>query len=133
MQNTITLKTGRVGGTVADGFEYRDKFDEIAVGDYLSESLVTDTIIWEVVKVTAKTVTIRTTQDAGEITEDTRVDKAPMPVLWEARKANPAGRTQTLRVRKDGSVRLGDHAGSRPLYPARMINGKPVRRVDYRF
>lgn len=132
MRKTITLKTGRAGGTAADGFQYRDQHDEVGVGDFLSESLVTDTIIWEVVKVTAKTVTIRSTKDAGEFTEDTRVDKAPMPVVWEAREADPAGRTKTLRVRKDGSVRLGDHAGSRPLRPAPMVNGKPARRVDYR-
>ena len=133
MHDTITLKTGRTGGTAADGFEYRDRYDEIGVGDFLSESLVTDTIVWEVVKVTAKTVTIRTTRDAGEFTEDTAVDKAPMPVVWEAREANPAGATKTLRVRKDGSVRIGDHAGSSPLRPAPMVNGKPVRRIDYRF
>ena len=33
--NTITIKTGRAGGTAADGFKYHDTFAEVKVGDFL--------------------------------------------------------------------------------------------------
>lgn len=136
MRKTITLKTGRTGGTAADGFQYRDRHDEISVGDYLAESLVTDTRIYEVVGVTPKGIRLRTTQDMPEVTpeEDTRVDQVPgLPVLNIAVCPDPNGKVYLLRVRKDGSVRMGSHAGAHPLRPARMINGMPVRRIDYRF
>ena len=132
---TITLKTGRTGGTVADGFKYRDVYSEVAVGDFLSESLVTDTIVWEVVKITKATVTVRPTMSGGPVHEDEHCDKGAhgLSVVWEEQVTNPEAETRTLRVRKDGSVRLGSHAGARPLYPTRKVNGVPVSRRDWRF
>ena len=132
---TITLKTGRTGGTVADGFKYRDVYSEVAVGDFLSESLVTDTLVYEVVKVTKATVTVRRTMSGGPVHEDEACDKGAhgLSVVWEEQVTNPEAETRTLRVRKDQTIRSGSHAGARPFYPTTRINGVPARRIDYRY
>lgn len=132
---TITIKTGRTGGTCADNFKYRDTFAEVKAGDFLSESLVTDTLVYEVVKVTAKTVTVRRTMTGDKFTKDTACDEGAngLAVTWEEQVINPHAETRTLRLRKDGSVRMGSHAGAHPLYPTRKINGVPVQRRDWRF
>ena len=103
-------------------------------GMFLSESLVTDSIVWEVVKVTAKSVTLRPTAEGDEITEDENCDKGAygLSVVWIERKSNPEAKTRTLRVRKDGSVRIGNHTGARPLYKTPTKDGKPVARRDWR-
>ena len=129
--NTITLVTGyeRTNG------QRTPVTVEVKAGDFLSESLVTDTLVWEVVKVTAKTVTVRPTMSGGAVYDDARCDKGAhgLSVVWEEQVTNPEAETRTLRVRKDGSVRLGSHAGARPLYPTRKVNGVPVSRRDWRF
>ena len=132
---TITLKTGRTGGTVADGFKYRDVYSEVAVGDFLSESLVTDTLVYEVVKVTKATVTVRRTMSGGPVHEDEACDKGAhgLSVMWEEQVTKPEAETRTLRVRKDQTIRAGSHVGASPFYPTRKVNGVPVRRVDYRY
>lgn len=100
------------------------------VGQVLAEPLVTDTITYEVVKTTAHTVTVRRTQDGGEPIRDLKVDQGPYPVLWTPQVPCPEAATRTLRIRKDGSIRFG---GGYKLRPAAMIEGQPVRRVDYRY
>ena len=129
--NTITLFTG---------FEQKNGqrtpvTAEVKVGDFLSESLVTDTLVYEVVKVTAKTVTVRPTMSGGPVHEDEACDKGAhgLSVMWEEQVTKPEAETRTLRVRKDGSVRSGSHVGARPFYPTHKVNGVPVRRVDWRF
>lgn len=119
---------------------YSTRTDEISTatvqaGDFLSESLVTDTLVWEVVKVTAKTVTVRATTGTGVEHVDTSCDVGGhgTRVVWEEQASNPDFIAKTLRVRKDGTIRTGDHAGARPLRLSTMIDGQPVRRIDYRF
>ena len=130
-ENTITLVTGfeRTNG------QRTPVTAEVKAGDFLSESLVTDTLVYQVVKVTKATVTIRRTRGGEQITEDDACDKGAhgLSVVWTEQVPNPDAETRTLRVRKDGSVRMGSHAGARPLYPTRKINGVPVQRRDWRF
>ena len=104
-------------------------------GMFLSESLVTDSLVYEVVKVTAKSVTVRRTMTGGAIYDDERCDKGAhgLPVVWEEQVINPNAKTRTLRVRKDGTIRAGSHVGARPFHKTPMVNGRPARRVDYRF
>ena len=129
--NTITLVTGfeRTNG------QRTPVTVEVKAGDFLSESLVTDTLVYEVVKVTAKTVTVRPTTSGGPVHEDEACDKGAhgLSVVWEEQVTNPEAETRTLRVRKDQTIRMGNHAGARPLYPTRKINGVPVQRRDWRF
>lgn len=129
--STITLRTG----TDYRNGERIPVTHDIAVGDYLSESLVTDTLVYEVVKVTAKTVTVRRMRSDGPAHTDEQCDKGAhgLSVMWEEQVANPHAETRTMRVRKDGTIRSGSHAGASPFYPTRTINGVPVRRVDHRF
>ena len=129
--NTITLVTG---------YEQRNgqrtpQTAEIKAGDFLSESLVTDTLVYEVVKVTDKTVTVRRTMTGDNFTKDTACDEGAngLAVTWEEQIVNPDAKARTLRVRKDGTIRAGSHVGASPFYPTRKVNGVPVRRVDYRF
>lgn len=128
---TITLVTGfeRTNG------QRTPVTVEVKAGDFLSESLVTDTIVYEVVKVTAKSVTVRPTMSGGPVHEDERCDKGAhgLSVMWEEQVTNPNAENRTLRVRKDGTIRAGSHVGASPFYPARKVNGVPARRVDYRF
>ena len=133
--NTITIKTGRAGGTAADGFKYHDTFAEVKVGDFLEEFLVTDTIVWEVIKVTPKTVTLRKAISTDRRHEDLQCDTGAygLAVYWEEVEAWHNGPTQNLRLRKDGSLKIGSHTGASPLRPARRIDGVPVRRIDHRF
>ena len=109
--------------------------NEVKVGDFLSETLVTDSIVWEVIKVTAKTVTVRSTKRGEAFQADTRCDKGAygLEVMWEEQVSNPDGYTKSLRTRKDGTIRNGDHVGASPFYPTPTVDGKPARRVDYRF
>lgn len=108
---------------------------EVKAGDFLSESLVTDTLVYEVVKVTAKTVTVRRTMTGDKFTKDTACDEGAngLAVTWEEQVVNPHAETRTLRVRKDGTIRSGSYAGASPFRPAHTVEGKPARRVDYRF
>lgn len=112
-----------------------DQTAEVKAGDYLAESLVTDTLVYKVVKVTAKTVTVQRTKTSGNVHKDGKCDEGAygLSVTWEEQVDNPDAKTRTLRVRKDGTIRAGSHTGARPFRPARMIDGVPVRRVDYRF
>lgn len=108
---------------------------DIQAGDFLSESLVTDTIVYEVVKVTAQTATIRHTDSTGTTHEDPHCDKGAngLSVQWEGCKPNPDAETRRLHIRKDGTLRIGNHTGARPLRPTRTIDGQPVARRDWRF
>lgn len=97
------------------------------VGDFVSHTLVTDTRVYEVVKVTPKTITLRPTS-TGDVLES---DGAPYPVVYREAVRQPySGSDKVLRVRKDGTYRVDDWA--HPLTIARMIDGKPVSRTDYK-
>ena len=129
--NTITLVTGfeRTNG------QRPPVTTEVQAGDFLSESLVTDTRAYQVVKVTKSTISIVPCQGTGRVIEDERCDKGAngLSVTWETVAPMEGSKARTLRVRKDGSVRMGSHAGARPLYPTTKVNGVPVQRRDWRF
>lgn len=110
----------------------RDSSGEFAVraGSYLSEVLVTDTRVYEVVKVTAKTARLRRTKD-GDAHRDMMVDQGPYPVMWIDQMPNPSAEEFTVRLTKDGRLRV---RGGNPLYPTGTgPSGLPARRVDYRY
>jgi len=105
----------------------------LETAQFLTETLVTDTLCWEVIARTPKTMTIRRTMNdpnSGPV-RDTRVDGGTdpqaMPVMWEAQVPNPNGAVVTVRLRKDGTFRTGRSAN--PLRPT----ANPQRRIDYRF
>lgn len=95
---------------------------------YLSETLVTDTIVYEIVGRTAKTLTLRKMRH-GDLARKVNHGGNPYPCVWEY--AVPGdGPTITVRLRKDGTYRTGQ--GGRPLRPATKIDGRPVIYTDYR-
>lgn len=126
---TITLVTGRDRRPGAGVDQI--KTAQIAVGEFLSEPLVSDTVVWEVTKVTAKTITVRSTV-AGQVVESDHRDGNPFPVNYSRVLPDPGGIVRTLRVRTDGTVRLGAHRGARPMYPTPRRGGVPVQRRDWR-
>ena len=99
----------------------------VELGHFVQELLVTDTRIYEVTRVTDKSITIRETQNGRTISND---DIAV--VLTEA-ISDTNGREYTLRLRKDGTFRIGNHSGAHALRRARAVDGVPVKKVDYSF
>jgi len=102
---------------------------EVEVGDFVTEFLVTDTRIWEVVKVTAQTIVVRTTKEVGKPEPDPRCDVGGygFRVMLTEMGPDPIGGTMRLKVRKDGTIRMFDRG-----HPLRKVNGTPRKRVDYR-
>lgn len=102
---------------------------------YLAQLLVTDTVVYEVVGRTPSTLKIRSTRDGERITRDTMVDggtdpECP-PVVWTEQVPDEGAEVRTVRLRKDGTYRM--HRSGNPLRPCAEIDGRPVRRTDYRF
>jgi hypothetical protein len=101
------------------------------VGDYVAETLVTDTRVYKIIKVTAKTITVMPGRQGETVKVENR-DGNPFPCVWTAITFNDADApyAYTLRLRKDGTYRMGNTA--RPLRPAQLIDGQPVSYTDYR-
>ncbi len=96
---------------------------------FVTETLVTDTVTYEIIKRTPKTITVRTT-----ITGDVLKSQDPgsgYPQVWCEAVGDPEGTLYTLRLRKDGTYRRAVWANA--LRPATMIDGKPVTYTDYSF
>ena len=92
--------------------ELRDKNDQLIehpfrVGDFVYEILVTDSVVYEVVGITAKSVVLRTTRDIPNIL------RSGWPYVNTAVESNPEGLTFTRRLRKDGTIKMASY--SRPL------------------
>ena len=95
---------------------------------YATETLVTDTVSYDVVGSTPKTIKIRRRRHVLPGRRDENVDQGPYPpVMWFATESDERHSTITLRLRKDGTYRRADWA--RPL---RFTNEPPEIRVDYR-
>jgi hypothetical protein len=90
---------------------------------FMTETLVTDTRCWEVVKQTAKTITIRQMRKGDEVYND----GAELPVVGHIAMPYLDGYTMTVRLRKDGSYRTGN--GMRPL----KETDRPIFYTDYKF
>lgn len=112
-----------------------DLTNVLAPGDYLAEYLVTDTIVYEVVKVTPKTVTLRGTKYSGEVYVDENQDIGGhgLTVNWRACEPDTTARTFTRRLNKNGQVMAGNHARAAAYRIPNTVNGKPVSRIDWRF
>jgi hypothetical protein len=125
----MTTTTPAADGTTITAYVSGDTVRiTITPGMFLAETLWTDTRVYEVVRVTARTITVRSTM-AGEIL-DRRDDGSGFPTVWTEALSDPDGYVKTVRVRKDGTVRTGQ--GARPMRPAGDIDGRPVTYTDYR-
>lgn len=104
-------------------------------GDYIARSLVTDTMVYEVVKVTPKTVTLRKTRKTGEayVDETCTPGAHGLTVHWQVCEPNPEGETITRRLTSTGTIKAGSHARAGDFYIPNMVNGQPVSRIDWRF
>lgn len=98
-------------------------------GSFVQYTMVTDTVVLEVVKATAKTITVRGTGD-GEVLHKRNADGNPFPIVYTEAVPAPGATPKTFRLRKDGTFRA--YSGGRPIRPAALIDGRPARVTDYR-
>ena len=104
-----------------------NSLDGPRAGAVAAYTLVTDTVVYDVVSTTAKTITVRPRLGTDTILDRVNHDGNPYPVLTLATASTPDADTRTLRLRKDGTYRM-----SRSSNPMRFYDGDPGRRVDYR-
>lgn len=100
---------------------------DISASRFVSQTLVTDTAVHEVVGRTAKTITIRDTREG-------RVMRAFGPhstVIATEALSDPDAKTRVLRLRADGTFRTASWAN--PLRPASTVDGVPVSVRDWSF
>jgi hypothetical protein len=100
------------------------------VGDFVAETLVTDTVVYEVVAVTAKTIQVRTTRGTNNVLKSENRGGNPYPVQWTEVLSDPTGKVRRLGKRKDGTFRWAANSGK--FRAATLIDGKPVNYTDYR-
>lgn len=97
---------------------------------YATARLYTDTITFDVLDSTAKTVTVRRRRKAdGPGTPDMRCDEGAYglrPMIFETESV-PSGERKVYRMRKDGTFRLGNSYGV-----LRFTDTPPTEWVDYR-
>lgn len=102
---------------------------------FVAQLLVTDTMVYEVVGRTPCTLKLRRTRDGERITKDMLVDGADVPecppVLWTEQVPDEDAPVKVVRRRKDGTYRL--FRTGYALHPCSEVDGRPVRRTDYRF
>jgi hypothetical protein len=78
----------------------------LEVGDVISELLVTDTLMWQVIKTTKHTVTVALMSDTGlSWSFDTGI---PYPVVYNEVKLTNTNQTRLMRRRKDGLFWIND-------------------------
>ena len=113
-----------------------DDHYEVTPGMFITQDLCSDTMIWEVIKATAKTITVRRTKD-GEVVHREDRDGSGWPQVYTEVLPDPDGTVRTLRERKGPRGKGGhysfDRDGRRGTYPAREIDGRPVSLIDYRY
>ena len=112
-----------------------DLRDHIKVGDFLEHTLVTDTVVLEVVKVTAKTVTLRETRKSKTVCyEDDRVDNGSgYTVFFTAIESVKDGETRRVRLSKNGRLKVGSWARAGFYRKSLLVNGQPVEKTDLRY
>lgn len=91
---------------------------------YAVEMLVTDTICYDIIRKTAKTITVRQMKQ-GEVVSTTGTH---CPVVHREAVSNPLGVTKTVRLRKDGTYRM-----SEGLNALRLQDEAPTFRTDYAY
>ncbi len=89
---------------------------------YAVELLYSDTICWEIIDSTDKTLTLRMMRQ-GEVVSSSG---GPCPIVYTEALPYEDGHVVTVRLRKDGTYRV---AGGRPLH----FTDKPAFRTDYSF
>lgn len=108
--------------------ETNPRVEDLSVGSVLQERLVTDTILWMVVKKTAKSVTIRLMQSTNE-------GFGEYPNRYTVVVPSTHGTERVVRNRKGGGVRLNSWSNTHHVAPFRLPNGNMgfVRYTDYSF
>ena len=110
-----------------------DDHYEVTPGMFITQDLYSDTLIWEVIKTTDKTITVRRCKN-GEIVHREDRNGNGWPQVYTEALPDEDGTVKTLRERKGKRGHYSfDRDGRRGTYPAREIDGRPVKLTDYRY
>ena len=90
---------------------------------FVTETLVTDTVVYEVLDITAKTMTIRSMTRGEQVYHNGE----QLPVIGLKGVSDPLGDVKVVRLRKDGTYRTG-----RGMNPLRATT-EPVFMTDYKY
>lgn len=132
MNTALATATNITEPTKIEGVQ--DLTTVIQPGMFLESTLFSDTVVMEVVKVTPKTATLRYTAQGEKSFIDDRCDNNNLySATWQERAADPEGKTITVRLTKVGTLKAGNYARAGVYRTARLVNGTPVARVDYRY
>ena len=104
-------------------------YSDPITGDFVCEPLMNDTRIYQVIRMTAHTITVRKTLQGRLVRSDD--NGSPYPSCWYAADPDPFGHTMTLRRRKN-TGRFEWRKGL-PVRHAPRIDGVPVKFVDNRY
>jgi hypothetical protein len=102
---------------------------DFKAGDFVQYTMVTDSVVLEVVRTTAKSIWVRRCQD-GELLKSENRDGNPYPVAFTEQLPDEEAGTRRLGLNKKGFFKICKSFGR--IYPANTFEGKPVRKVDYR-
>lgn len=123
-----------VRGQAIQGVE--DLTTVLQPGDYISAPLVTDTVVYQVVKVTPKTVTLRSTRtvsDVSYVDERCGTGGYGTEVRWHAVEGVDGEGHITKRLGKDGGIKVGSWARAGYFRKCMTVNGQAVKRIDWRY
>ena len=81
---------------------------ELLTKEYMTETLVTDTLCYEVIKKTAKTITLRSMTRGEQV----YTDGAPLPVVGLKAISDPLGDVKIVRLRKNGTYRMSESSNN---------------------
>ena len=95
---------------------------------YATEWLVTDTIAYDVVSHTAKTITVRRRRGGAQTRLDPNADQGPYPVVLHSTESDAQAPCHVLRLRKDGTFRRSPNSN-----PLSFTDNPPETRTDFRF
>lgn len=102
---------------------------DFTVGDFATYAFPGISVVLEVIKTTAKSITIRETKDIRN-SSDNYVDGV---ISYTEIAPDKDGETKTYRVRKDGTLRVGSYARAPRIYKSVAKNGKHFRTTDYSY
>lgn len=108
----------------------------LEVGDVIGEVLVTDSVLWVVIKKTDKTITVALAEDTGYSFIQSGHENVACPIVYHEVVAPTLPRqTRVLRDRKDGTIHLNSWSRAFRCTAIPFPDGRVgyVRRTDYSF
>lgn len=107
--------------TKTNTIQTRSEFHEVETGHFVQRLLPGSTIVYKVIRVTDKTITVQETTTGKTVLNDNQI-------IYSEALTKTDGYTRNLRLRKNGTFRMGDDRYNLTL--AREIDGVPVKKMN---